>query len=174
MCQNNYECTSNQCSSGQCVDLVKEVRETQGLLKKLINWIKAALGIELAAPAPSDTPLNKVAAFAVTRSPLGNVHESTKNAIASNAREVCLGGLTIIGGADDDPIGPPILGDENGMPIKNPAGKFGDDLTGKVASDYLECSVPCSNTSAAEIHTAYAFDGGSIPFHLQAVQTCSA
>jgi predicted DsbA family dithiol-disulfide isomerase len=36
-CQNSYECESNQCSSGACVDLVAQVRENTSLLQRITN-----------------------------------------------------------------------------------------------------------------------------------------
>ena len=43
-CQNNYECSSNQCSNGNCVDLQKQLEETQSLLKKVMGWFKRFFG----------------------------------------------------------------------------------------------------------------------------------
>ena len=43
-CQNNYECRTNQCSSGSCVDLVGQLSETQDLLEKIINFFKGIFG----------------------------------------------------------------------------------------------------------------------------------
>lgn len=37
-CQNNYECLSNQCSNGQCVDIQRQLKETNTLLNKIISW----------------------------------------------------------------------------------------------------------------------------------------
>lgn len=37
-CQNNYECFSNQCNSGLCVDLQKQLEENNNLLQKIISW----------------------------------------------------------------------------------------------------------------------------------------
>jgi len=45
-CQNNYECLSNQCSNGACIDISKQVKETQGALEgisKMINDIWNAI-----------------------------------------------------------------------------------------------------------------------------------
>jgi protein-disulfide isomerase len=39
-CQNNFECTTNACSSGVCTDLVGELRETQTMVKRLSNWLQ--------------------------------------------------------------------------------------------------------------------------------------
>lgn len=38
LCQNNYECLSNSCQDAKCVSLVEELRETRGLLQKIIDW----------------------------------------------------------------------------------------------------------------------------------------
>ncbi len=43
-CQNNYECTSNQCSDGECISLQQELRETKGMLETIINWLKKIFG----------------------------------------------------------------------------------------------------------------------------------
>lgn len=40
-CQNNFECQSNQCSSGKCLDLSAKLEETQGLLQKILAWLGA-------------------------------------------------------------------------------------------------------------------------------------
>lgn len=40
-CQNNFECQSNQCSSGKCLDLNAKMEETQGLLQKILAWLGA-------------------------------------------------------------------------------------------------------------------------------------
>lgn len=38
-CQNNFECQSNQCSSGKCLDLNAKMEETQSLLQKILAWL---------------------------------------------------------------------------------------------------------------------------------------
>jgi len=43
-CQNNYECLTNQCSNGKCIDLEKQLKETQGTLDKILNWFKGIFG----------------------------------------------------------------------------------------------------------------------------------
>ncbi len=40
-CQNNFECQSNQCSSGKCLDLNAKMEETQSLLQKILSWLGA-------------------------------------------------------------------------------------------------------------------------------------
>ncbi|MDP2907735.1 MAG: hypothetical protein Q8O03_07375 [Nanoarchaeota archaeon] len=39
-CQNDYECKTNECSSGACTDLKKELEETRSLLNKVLEWLK--------------------------------------------------------------------------------------------------------------------------------------
>lgn len=43
-CQNDYECGSNSCQSGQCVDLTAERQETQGLLRTIIDFFSRIFG----------------------------------------------------------------------------------------------------------------------------------
>ncbi|MCX6707028.1 MAG: hypothetical protein NT001_02700 [Candidatus Woesearchaeota archaeon] len=43
-CQNNYECISNQCSNGHCVDLEKELKETRSMLANVMEWLKSIFG----------------------------------------------------------------------------------------------------------------------------------
>lgn len=38
-CQNNYECVSNQCSNGQCIDLIKEIEEAKNFLEEMVGWL---------------------------------------------------------------------------------------------------------------------------------------
>jgi len=45
-CQNDFECTTNECSSGKCVDLQKQLIEQQkqldeqaGLIQRIVNWL---------------------------------------------------------------------------------------------------------------------------------------
>jgi hypothetical protein len=38
-CQNNYECESNSCMSGKCLDLEKQLQEQQNLLNKILSWL---------------------------------------------------------------------------------------------------------------------------------------
>ena len=44
-CQNNYECLSNQCSNGQCIDLSGQLKETQNILEKIFAWIRGMFGL---------------------------------------------------------------------------------------------------------------------------------
>ena len=39
-CQNNYECITNQCNDNICYSLSEELEKTQGLLKKILNWLE--------------------------------------------------------------------------------------------------------------------------------------
>ena len=43
-CQNNYECSTNQCSSGKCIDLEKKLEETNSLIERLLNWFRRIFG----------------------------------------------------------------------------------------------------------------------------------
>ena len=43
-CQNNYECKTNQCNDGVCSSLQEELRETRGLLQKIIAWLTNIFG----------------------------------------------------------------------------------------------------------------------------------
>jgi len=38
-CQNNYECSTNQCNDGTCGSLSEELEETRGMLNKLLEWL---------------------------------------------------------------------------------------------------------------------------------------
>jgi hypothetical protein len=38
-CQNNYECISNSCNTGKCIDLEKQLRETRNLVQRLWDWL---------------------------------------------------------------------------------------------------------------------------------------
>jgi hypothetical protein len=40
MCQNNFECASNQCLNAVCVSVEKDVKETNSLLQQLFTWFK--------------------------------------------------------------------------------------------------------------------------------------
>lgn len=44
MCQNDYECLSNQCSNGKCVDVLRELEENQSLMRKLLEWFDRIFG----------------------------------------------------------------------------------------------------------------------------------
>lgn len=37
-CENNFECSTNQCSSGVCVDISRQLEEQTGLLRRILSW----------------------------------------------------------------------------------------------------------------------------------------
>ncbi len=43
-CDNNFECQTNQCSSGICVDLVAEIEEARGMFERIANWFGRLFG----------------------------------------------------------------------------------------------------------------------------------
>lgn len=43
-CQNNYECESNTCQSGACVDLQKQLKAQTSLLERILKWFEAIFG----------------------------------------------------------------------------------------------------------------------------------
>jgi len=43
-CQNNYECTSNFCSNGKCLDIGQEIKETKNILEQIIDFLKSIFG----------------------------------------------------------------------------------------------------------------------------------
>lgn len=45
-CQNNFECLSNQCSNGRCIDLEKQLKETQSTLNKIMDWLRSFFGFK--------------------------------------------------------------------------------------------------------------------------------
>jgi len=40
VCQNDYECTTNSCISGACVDIKKQLDEQQTLINKILAWLR--------------------------------------------------------------------------------------------------------------------------------------
>ena len=40
VCQNDYECGSNSCMSGKCLDLEKKLEEQQNLLNRILHWLE--------------------------------------------------------------------------------------------------------------------------------------
>jgi len=40
VCQNDYECKSNSCMSGKCLDLEKKLDQQQNLLKRILHWLE--------------------------------------------------------------------------------------------------------------------------------------
>ena len=43
-CQNNYECSTNQCLSGRCLDLSKKLDENQGMMERILSFMKNFFG----------------------------------------------------------------------------------------------------------------------------------
>ena len=43
-CSNDYECDSNSCLSGQCVNLSQKLEEQQNLLEKIMAWLSRLFG----------------------------------------------------------------------------------------------------------------------------------
>ena len=43
-CQNNFECLSNQCSNGQCIDIGKELQEQRGILESIAEFFRWLFG----------------------------------------------------------------------------------------------------------------------------------
>ncbi|PIY60329.1 hypothetical protein COY95_02335 [Candidatus Woesearchaeota archaeon CG_4_10_14_0_8_um_filter_47_5] len=43
-CQNNYECLSNFCGNGRCVDIEGKLQNTENLLQKVIDWLGKIFG----------------------------------------------------------------------------------------------------------------------------------
>ncbi len=39
-CQNDFECQTNTCSNGTCYDIQRELRETRGLLDRILDWLR--------------------------------------------------------------------------------------------------------------------------------------
>jgi len=76
--------------------------------------------------------------------PLAYLIPSVVNIITTNPKGVCLGGLTLGGGA-------PILGDVNQQALINIFPKFNQDLQAHVVNNVLICQVPCTNGYAYEI-----------------------
>lgn len=44
VCQNNYECLSNYCGNGKCIDLEGELRKTSNIVEKIWDWISRLFG----------------------------------------------------------------------------------------------------------------------------------
>ncbi len=43
-CQNNFECTTNTCSDGVCINLQAQIKETRNILQQLIDWLTSIFG----------------------------------------------------------------------------------------------------------------------------------
>ncbi len=43
-CQNDYECSSNSCASGKCVDLAAKIEKQQGVLNKILHFLSTIFG----------------------------------------------------------------------------------------------------------------------------------
>ena len=43
-CQNDYECSTNSCMNGRCVDLQQQLQTQQNLLEKILNWLGNLFG----------------------------------------------------------------------------------------------------------------------------------
>lgn len=43
-CQNNYECESNTCQSGACVDLQEQLKRQMGMLERILMWFEKIFG----------------------------------------------------------------------------------------------------------------------------------
>ncbi len=43
-CQNSYECESNFCSNGNCVDLEGQLSENRNLMQKILDWLQRLFG----------------------------------------------------------------------------------------------------------------------------------
>ena len=44
-CQNSYECNSNFCTAGECVDISRELRETRNILQTIVNFIRTLFSL---------------------------------------------------------------------------------------------------------------------------------
>jgi len=43
-CQNDFECKSNSCLSGNCEDLANQLKETKSMMEKISNWFSRLFG----------------------------------------------------------------------------------------------------------------------------------
>jgi len=43
-CQNNFECFSNSCNNGTCVDIAGEIKETKGIVQQILDWLSGLFG----------------------------------------------------------------------------------------------------------------------------------
>lgn len=45
-CQNDFECISNSCNSGVCVNLQEQLNETKGILQQIVDWLSELFGFK--------------------------------------------------------------------------------------------------------------------------------
>ncbi|MCK4634356.1 MAG: hypothetical protein KAT37_00605 [Candidatus Aenigmarchaeota archaeon] len=45
-CMNNYECTTNFCSDGECYDIKGELQETKGILEGIMDFLRSLFGFK--------------------------------------------------------------------------------------------------------------------------------
>ncbi|MFH1590560.1 MAG: hypothetical protein ABIC95_01395 [archaeon] len=43
-CQNSFECRTNTCSSGVCIDIQQELAEQRGMLERILGWLSSLFG----------------------------------------------------------------------------------------------------------------------------------
>ena len=43
-CQNNFECLSNTCNTGTCINLQAEIKETRNVIQQLFDWLGGLFG----------------------------------------------------------------------------------------------------------------------------------
>lgn len=43
-CQNNFECLSNMCNTGLCINLQAEIKETRNVVQQLLDWLSNLFG----------------------------------------------------------------------------------------------------------------------------------
>ncbi|MCX6803788.1 MAG: hypothetical protein NTY48_04435, partial [Candidatus Diapherotrites archaeon] len=46
VCQNNYECTSNTCSSGKCVNIQEQLTKQNDILQQIVDWLSKFFGLK--------------------------------------------------------------------------------------------------------------------------------
>ena len=134
---------------------VQKIKE-ENFFSKFVNWFKKIFVIK---------EVKIQSSHVVCRTPISALPEVTQNAVNSQAKNICLGGLIAIDG-------PPILGNIDGLPIIDPVNKYQDDIIGQVVNRNLECFVPCSNHYANEIKTCFDFSNPGAPFKLNANPIC--
>ncbi len=55
-CQNDYECSSNSCASGRCVDLAAKIEEQQNVLQKILHFLSTIFGKRIEPSAQVEEP----------------------------------------------------------------------------------------------------------------------